>query len=400
MSSWFVPGRIEVLGKHTDYAGGEVLVCAVDRGIKVSAARGSAPGLVANSDQASDKVVLHYGTPVDLPGGHWGHYVSSALERLGRNFAEPGPIELQFSSTVPLASGMSSSSALVVASALAIAELEGFDQSDLWRSELPDELALAGYLACVENGQSYGPLSGASGVGTKGGSEDHVAMLCSRPGMLSQFGFAPPALRRRVAMPANHRFVVAVSGVRAEKTGAAKERYNRASQAVGEIVELWNRETGRNDARLADAVRSSPEAPARLQDLLVGKPELERRLAHFLTESEQLVPAAVSALEHGDLAGFGEVAARSQEAAEKLLRNQVPETSALARLAREQGAVAAASFGAGFGGSVWALLPSADADSFAVDWLAAYRRSFPDAGSQASVLVTWPSAAASRRPVS
>ena len=55
--------------------------------------------------------------------------------------------------------------------------------------------------------------------------------------------------------------------------------------------------------------------------------------------------------------------------AERLLGNQVPETISLASTARALGAAAASAFGAGFGGSVWALVPEADAHAFASDWL-------------------------------
>ncbi|MBC7894285.1 MAG: galactokinase, partial [Cytophagaceae bacterium] len=72
------------------------------------------------------------------------------------------------------------------------------------------------------------------------------------------------------------------------------------------------------------------------------------------------------------------LADRSQRAAEEWLGNQVPATIALARQARELGAVAASAFGAGFGGSVWALVPSASAGAFAEAWKAAYGEAFPE----------------------
>ena len=62
------------------------------------------------------------------------------------------------------------------------------------------------------------------------------------------------------------------------------------------------------------------------------------------------------------------LAEASQEDAERLLGNQVPETVALAALARSCGAFAATSFGAGFGGSVWALVDRADVDAVVRDW--------------------------------
>jgi galactokinase len=67
----------------------------------------------------------------------------------------------------------------------------------------------------------------------------------------------------------------------------------------------------------------------------------------------------------------------SQWAAETLLGNQVPETVDLARSARRLGAVAASAFGAGFGGSVWALVEQRACEAFLVQWAGAYRSRFP-----------------------
>ena len=75
---------------------------------------------------------------------------------------------------------------------------------------------------------------------------------------------------------------------------------------------------------------------------------------------------------------MGRLAQLSQQHAEAWLGNQVPETAALAALARECGAMAATSFGAGFGGSVWALVDADESDRFAREWLSAYARRFAD----------------------
>ena len=88
------------------------------------------------------------------------------------------------------------------------------------------------------------------------------------------------------------------------------------------------------------------------------------------------MPSAFDALGAGDLAAFGAVVDRSQKRAEDGLRNQVPETIELARLARSLGAHASSAFGAGFGGSVWALVAEADSARFSADWERAYRSRF------------------------
>ncbi|GAA1397812.1 galactokinase family protein [Luteococcus peritonei] len=372
MSGYFSPGRIEVLGKHTDYAGGDVLVCAVDRGVTVQVEPAKA-GITAVTEALPGEVDLLGADP--LPPGHWGRYPRTVVSRLRDNFGELPPCRLHITSDLPLASGMSSSSAVVVATALALAHEAGLVEHPLWREAITDEVRLAGYLACIENGRSFGPLAGSGGVGTLGGSEDHTAMVCSRPGLLGRFSFSPPGLVERVELPAGHAFVVAVSGVTAEKTGAARERYNQASRATTELLERWNRHAPTPAASLAEALRSRPEAADLLRGSARQEPVLLARLEQFVVESTWCVPQAVEALRSGDLARFGAVVARSQQLAAEGLGNQVWQTTELVRLALEQGAVAASSFGAGFGGSVWALVGDEQADCFAEHWLERYRAS-------------------------
>ena len=123
---------------------------------------------------------------------------------------------------------------------------------------------------------------------------------------------------------------------------------------------------------------------------------LLRRFAQFAEESFDIIPAAWEAFARGDLREFGRQVDRSQAGAEAGLENQVPETIALARTARALGADAASAFGAGFGGSVWALVNAAEAERFGREWLAAYAGQFPGAARRAEVIVTRPSAGAVR----
>lgn len=398
---WFMPGRIEVLGKHTDYGGGRVLVCAVDRGVTVTAqalpdavAGPARAGVVEASTEAFDGTVrLEVGTDPGLPPGHWARYVQTVMERLTSNFGELRPARISMTSTLPPASGMSSSSAVICAVALALADLSGLPQSDLWRGELPDRLALAGYAASIENGKTFGNLPGRPGVGTSGGSLDHTGMLTSEEGMVSYAQFDPMQIIDRVALPPELCFVVGVSGVLAEKTGAAQEAYNRGPALLQTVLDRWNTQTGRSDATVQAAVRSllvedredlaRPVDPAdeRLEPLRrVASGEGEaRRLEQFLQESCLLVPSAREALGRGDLDVFAQLVERSQALAATHLENQVPETIGLVDMARDLGAVAASSFGAGWGGSVWALVQADGADDFAAAWEQRYRNAFPDA---------------------
>ena len=84
---WFVPGRLEVLGRHTDYAGGPSLLAAVDRGVVVDLTDG-VDAIVVESAALPGRLELRPGVDPGLPGGHWGHYVQSVLDRLHLNFGE------------------------------------------------------------------------------------------------------------------------------------------------------------------------------------------------------------------------------------------------------------------------------------------------------------------------
>src|SRR5690606_31403722 len=117
----------------------------------------------------------------------------------------------------------------VVGTFLCLAGSGGLSRRASFRAAVPDADALASYLAAVESGQAFGDLAGDAGVGTHGGSEDHTAILNARSGHLLQYRFVPAELERSVPIPARYRFAIAASGVQAEKAGALREQYNRAS---------------------------------------------------------------------------------------------------------------------------------------------------------------------------
>ena len=288
-TAWRVPGRVEVLGKHTDYAGGSVLVGAVDRAITARARRVAGP-------------------------------------------------------------------------------------------------------------------PGTSGVGTRGGSEDHTGMLCGAQDRLLLAGFDPMRIDQTISFPAQWALVVGVSGVLAHKTGAALEDYNRGPSTVQAVLARWNETTGRTDASLAGAVRhlvgeatgeQAAGDPALKKLLGLCEPGYERqRIEQFLTESLVLVPTGAQMVAAAD-PDVGEVLQRSQELADRGLCNQVPQTRLMVSLARQAGAIGASSFGAGWGGSVYALVRADDAETFAAQWLGAYRDREPGA-EQAAVIVTRPGPGACR----
>ena len=398
----FVPGRIEILGKHTDYAGGRTITCAAERGFAVA---------YAPRDDARLRIAdAHDGRRADLPLdgsstpqlGHWSNYPATVARRLARNFGALGTgADVAFHSTLPRAAGLSTSSALITAIFMVLADVNGLRARDDFRAAVPDDDALAGYLGCIENGRAFGALGGDGGVGTSGGSEDHTAIVLSIAGALSCYRYHPVERLRRFELPASLALVVAASGMAAAKTGAARNRYNRAANLVAELVSLAMASPElrpRQAPTLADVIDSSEGAVGALREQVKSAAsafppvDLLRRLDHFVEEDRRIMPAALEALDAGDWHGFGALVDASQAAAELLLGNQVAETIALQRLARELGAVAASAFGAGFGGSVWALVDAEGAAGFEERWLSRYAERHPDAAERATSFVTRPAA--------
>ena len=420
----FVPGRIEVLGKHTDYAGGRSLLAATARGFTVEARPADDPVITVVDTARGESAAI--GTEPDrVPRGDpsWSIYPHTVVRRVARDF--PGALggcRIELSSDLPSAAGLSSSSALITAVFLALDAVFSISASERYRTGIGrppdggptadprDREALAAYLGAVERGSPFPGLDGVrggegeageEGVGTRGGSEDHVAMLCGRPDALVRYAFEPVRREGVVPMPEGHTFVVSASGVRAKKTGDARARYNRLSDRAARAAALWRSATGGDEPHLG-AILEAPDGFARLREVIREsapadeREALLRRVRHFAAESDVHVPAAAEALAAGELERFGEIVDRSQSLAERLLGNQVPETVHLARSARELGAYAASAFGAGFGGSVWALVPTAEAVVFLDDWHARYVKRFPERAPD-TVFFTTPAAAPAHR---
>jgi galactokinase len=373
--AWWVPGRLEVFGKHTDYAGGRTLVCCVPRGFAVVAsARDDGIVRVVDAWRGERHTVALAGGEASYSG--WRQYVQVTAGRLARNFpTRDFGADVVVASDLPRASGMSSSSALVVSIATALGRLAAIQKDPTWRNTIRSGLDTASYYACIENGRSFASLSGDAGVGTHGGSEDHTAMIEGRAHHVSAFAFVPPRALGAALVPDGWRFVIAPSSVLARKTRDALAPYNRLAAGAARLLDAWNAESPRA-VSLAAALSSSASAPARLKDLAeraatadMPASWLRDRLEHFIREDARAMEA-LDAFTHADAARLGDLAAASQRDAEKLLGNQVPATSALAASARQHGAFAACSFGAGFGGSVWALIDADKAVAFADRWQA------------------------------
>ncbi len=402
----YVPGRLEILGKHTDYGGGRSLVAAAGRGVCMVATGRTDAAVRAAAMNLDEDHAFTISPELHTQAGHWANYLKTVARRVARNFpGELRGVDLAFGGDVPSAAGMSSSSTLVTGFFLVLDAVNGLAGRPEYTREIDETTSLAEYLGTVENGQSYGSLVGDRGVGTFGGSEDHVAMLCSQSGQLSQYSYCPVRLEQAVALPAGYTFAVAACGVTAEKTGQAMADYNRASQMASAVTAAWNAATDTASPNLATILRDPdlPNAADRLRRVVAGvadgpwtSEQLGARLEHFIAESEEILPAAADGLLADDLDAFGKQVDRSQQLAGSLLGNQIPETIYLAAAARQCGAAAASAFGAGFGGSVWALVSADAVDAFLDKWHGRYADRYPGPAAHASFFATQAGPAAFR----
>jgi len=400
----YVPGRIEVLGKHTDYGGGPTMVMALDRGfVIVSRLNGSDRVNVWNAATLFPPSSFALKSDVASMDG-WVTYPATAARRIAFNFgahADLKGVDIAIASDLPPAGGMSSSSALIIGSFLAIAAPNELHKTELYQANIHNKIDLAMYLAVVENGLSFRGLPGHRGVGTFGGSEDHTAILCCEEGSLAVNYYCPTVLERSVEFPEDWVIAVCHSGKQAVKTADAMEEYNAVSLRLGRVLSTFNETEGTEFQTMRDVVQhlSDPETGEvnyeRIRGTLDGADEsmaedLFERFEQFSIEMTEIIPQAVAALEKQDGVHFGNCVDRSHRLSRSHLRNIVGEVDSLQKIAREEGAIAASGFGAGFGGSVYAMVRKEEADAFLERWTTRYSSAYPQYSGQSAVFLTTP----------
>jgi N-acetylgalactosamine kinase len=378
------PGRVNLLGEHTDYNGLPVLPMAIDRSVLIAGAprddRCVTVGNVA-PQFASRSYTLAESIPA-FSSGDWGNYSKAAAQGMVRHCA--GQLErgadLLVDGDIPRGAGLSSSSALVVASALAL-----IAANDI---EVPYE-TLAELLPLAER---Y--------VGTLSGGMDQAVSLLARAGHALRLDFFPLRVRT-VPLPAGVAVVVCHSLVPAEKSSGAQHGYNlrviecrlgcrvleralgsglpRGLRTLGDLVTLFPgrpllefleylqlAERPLSVAEIAAAVGTSPE---RLRsDCGIGRDSgdhfnLVRRVRHVFSEAER-VNQAEDYLRAGDAAGFGRLMAASHGSCRDDYEISCPELEALVSTAMHAGAIGARLTGAGFGGCSVNLVFDADVHTF------------------------------------
>ena len=323
---YVVPGRVELVGKHVDYGGGRSLTCAVGFAMRATAVPLREHVLRVRQRGSRDVVEVPIRAEAAPTRSRWSPYVAAVARRIGRDFPRAGGgVEVRLASTLPPAAGLSSSTALTIALARAVVDATGLSSNPVFAEHAGSPLGFAEYVAAIETGAAYGPFAGDTGVGVRGGAQDHVAIMCARDGMVGQFSYIPAREEGWAPWPADHLLAIGVSGVRASKTGNAQAAYNRAADAVRWLVRQWNGLTYRNDPTLAAALASGPDAGPRLVAIAreaagapVSAEYLTRRLDQFREECDAIVPGVADAFRARDFARLGALVDRSDRKSTRL----------------------------------------------------------------------------------
>lgn len=348
------PGRVNLVGEHIDYNLLPVLPMAIGRHVGVMLRvrddatiriASTAPGFGAREFEGSAIIE-------PFRGGDWGNYVKAAVQGVARHASVTRGVDAIVHSDLPVAAGLSSSSALVVATALAILAANGLT---IPRLELADLLAYA---------ERY--------VGTAGGGMDQAVALCAVAAHALLVAFAPLRITP-LRIPGGWRFVVAYSLVRAEKSGSAQACYNaRTAECRAALEAMLRAVTRRPDEASYRGLRAAFSTEELLDIAQTAlEPELMSRFRHVVTEADR-VDRAAAALRSGALAAFGALLDESHESLKRDYEVSHPDLDALVAVAREAGAAGARLTGAGLGGCIVAAC-EAGQESMLLD---AFTRSF------------------------
>jgi galactokinase len=331
------PGRVNLIGEHTDYNGLPVFPLALQRAVEiVFRPRSDGAVRLANLDDAHGERHFQLGHEIaPFERGDWGNYAKAAAQALHRRAQIERGFDAVVGSDLPEAAGLSSSSALLVACLLALGRA---NELELERTE---------WMELAASAERY--------VGVESGGMDQAISLGGAAGHALVIEFDPLRLHS-VAVPDDWRFVIANSLVGAEKSGAAREAYNAR---VGECREALRLVQADERAHAwPQGYRACFEERGAAELLALGEsvlPEpLRRRFRHVVSEAAR-VASARDAMQNGLLERFGELMNASHASLRDDYEVSCAELDELVLAAREAGAVGARLTGAGFGGCIVAL---------------------------------------------
>ncbi|MGB1155733.1 MAG: galactokinase [Alphaproteobacteria bacterium] len=331
----FAPGRVNLIGDHTDYNDGFVFPVALEIGTFIAYSRNTTGRVRARSLNMDAQLERDVMAPAF---GDWLDYVIGALQALIEHSGQPLPsgLDLTIGSTVPTGASVSSSAALQVATLRAACEAFGIELE-------PQTLAKLAQRA--EN--TY--------VGVNCGLMDQMASSTGQPG--SALFFDTMTLETALEpLPTTHSFVTIHSGLSRQLTdGAYNERRSQCEAAAAQL--------GVPSLRTATL-----EQVAKLE----GKTQARAR--HVVTENARVL-AARDALKAGDIEGFGGLMTESHGSLSCDFGTSTREVDALVDSCLSRGALGARITGAGFGGCIVALIERGREADFA----ASLRRAHPTA---------------------
>jgi galactokinase len=318
----FAPGRVNLIGEHTDYNGGLALPFAIADGVTVSAE--AAPGGSARVGRISVYArELHQhdefsaSSPERARG--WRAFVRGVVAELARAGRPLAGAKVEISGRVPRGAGLSSSAALEVALCLALADISA-------HAEPLARIEIARLCSRVEN----------HWAGARTGLLDQLASLYGAPDSAAYIDFLTLNIEQVPLVLGDWRLVVLDSG---ERHRHASSGYNQRRAECARACALLGVASLR-DASL-DAGEQLPEP-------------LNRRVRHVLSENRR-VRDTVAALRDDDLGAVGELLNASHASLRDDYEISTPALEAAVRLLREAGASGARLVGGGFGGSVLGL---------------------------------------------
>jgi galactokinase len=314
----FAPGRVNLIGEHTDYNQGLALPFAISQGVTVTATAldGRRLEVYARNLRQSDSFDID--RPKRISG--WRAFVHGAAAELAAAGFELRGARVEISGNIPRGAGLSSSAALEVALTIAILTLSDAPEIDL--------LKLAKICSKVEN----------EWVGARTGLLDQLASLFGERGRALRIDFRSLS---RASVPLkldNVRLITVPSG---ERHANRSSGYNQRRDECAHACKLL----GVSSLREIDAA-AAQKLPSPLRE----------RALHVVTENGR-VEAAVGALERGDSLELGALLDRSHASLRDCYEVSTPALEATVERCRLAGALGARLVGGGFGGSVLALMP-------------------------------------------
>jgi galactokinase len=309
------PGRVNLIGEHTDYNGGLALPFAIARGVTVTAEAAAGDRIEAEAVDVGERDAFPLSAPERVPG--WRAFVRGTVAELAAAGHALRPCRLTIEGDLERGAGLSSSAALETALSLALLAVSGEPEPD-------DRRELARLCSRVEN----------DWVGAQTGLLDQLASLCGLPGHAIRIDFRSLAIEPVPLDLGGWTLVTLDSGAEHSHAGSG---YNERRRECREACE-----------RLGIAYLSEATD-------IHGLPEpLAARARHVLSENLR-VDAMVRALHAGDL----EEAGRLLDASHASLRDDyavsVPEVERTVERLKDAGAAGARMVGGGFGGAVLAL---------------------------------------------